>query len=137
VRRRNIQAVPLAVLVALGSAGCGGATPKGRTVTFAGAGSFPPSTIVGNYSVSGCREDAKTLVGDARSYYVHSTTGPGPADLYYYDMRFDLAHFEADGCTSKELGSVVERNLTPRQRAFLLHNVASDLHRAFQAALDS
>jgi len=133
-----MRAAPLlASLIALVCAGCGGAAHKGRTVTFAGAGSFPPSTIVGNYSARGCMDDAKTLVDDARSYYVHSTTGPGPADLYYDDMRFDFARFEADGCTSKELGSAMERGLTPRQRAFLLHNVASDLHRAFQAALDS
>ena len=90
-----MRAAPLlALLSALVCAGCGGAAHKGRTVTFAGAGSFPPSTIVGNYSTRGC-------------------------------------------CTSKELGSAIERGLTPRQRAFLLHNVASDVHRAFQAALDS
>ncbi|MFL5915655.1 MAG: hypothetical protein ACJ752_08475 [Gaiellaceae bacterium] len=82
-------------------------------------------------------DDAKTLVDDAHSYYVHSTSGPGPADLYYDEMRFDFARFDADGCKSKELASAIERGLTPRQRAFLLRNVASDLHRAFQAALNS
>jgi hypothetical protein len=133
-----VRTVPLlALLVALACAGCGGAANKGRTVTFAGAGSFPPSTIVGNYSARGCSEDVKALVDDARSYYVHSTSGPGPADLYYDDLRLDFARFEADGCTSKELGSGMERGLTPRQRAFLLRNVASDLLRAFQTALNS
>ena len=64
---------------------------------------------------------------------VAAALGDGDA----WDMRFDFARFEADACTSKELGSAIERGLTPRQRAFLLHNVASDLHRAIQAALDS
>jgi hypothetical protein len=50
-------------------------------------------------------------------------------------MRRSYAHFEADACTSKELGDAMKRGLTPRQRTFLLRNVASDLHRAFQAAL--
>jgi hypothetical protein len=117
------------------SAGCGSAAHKGRTVTFSGGGAFPPSTIVGTYSAKGCMEDAKIFVGDSRSYYVHSTSGPGPADLYYDDMRLSYAHFEADGCTSKELGDAMERGLTPRQRAFLLDNVASDLRRALAAAL--
>jgi hypothetical protein len=126
----------LALLVALVSAGCGGGrTDRGHTVTFSGGGAFPPSTIVGSYSAKGCREDAKTFVGDSRSYYVHSTSGPGPADLYYDDMRLSYAHFEADGCTSKELGDAMEHGLTPRQRAFLLDNVASDLRRTLSAAL--
>jgi hypothetical protein len=80
-------------------------------------------------------DDARTLVDDARLYYAHSTGAPGPADLYYYDMRFAYAHFEADNCTSKELGGAMKRGLTARQRAFLLHNVASDLYRAFHSAL--
>jgi hypothetical protein len=126
----------LALLAALGCAGCGGAAHKGRTVTFAGAGSFPPATIVGNYSARGCMGDAKTLVDDARSYYMHSTSGPGPADLYYDDMRLSYAHFQADECTSEHLGDAMKRGLTPQQRAFLLDNVANDLRRAFHAALD-
>jgi hypothetical protein len=128
----------LGLLVVLVSAGCGGGTTrKGHTVTFSGGGAFPPSTIVGSYSVQGCLSDARTLVRDSRSYYVHSTSGPGPADLYYDDMRLSYAHFEADGCTSSELGDAMRRGLTPPQRTFLLHNVASDLHRAFQGALSS
>jgi hypothetical protein len=124
------------LLVALVSAGCGGATTQqGHTVTFSGGGAFPPSTIVGSYSAKGCMEDAKTFVGDARSYYVHSTSGPGPADLYYDDMRLSYAHFEADGCTSKELGDAMKRGLTPRQRTFLVDIVASDLRRTLSAAL--
>jgi hypothetical protein len=92
---------------------------------------------VGSYSVRGCTTDARTLVREARSYYVHSTTGPGPADLYYDDMRLDFAHFEADACTSKELGQAIRRGLTARQRAFLLRNLASDLAGAFHAALNT
>jgi hypothetical protein len=122
------------LLVALVAA-CGGGTPRGRTVTFVSAGNFPPETIVGSYSVRRCAADTRTLVHDARLYYVHSTVAPGPADLYYYDMRFAHAHFVADGCTSKELGQALESRLTARQRAFLLHNVAGNLYRAFHAAL--
>ena len=31
--------------------------------------------------------------------YAHSTGLPGPADLYYYDLRESYAHAQADGCT--------------------------------------
>jgi hypothetical protein len=135
---RADRALLLVLLVALVSAGCGGGTPrKGRTVTFTTAGNFPPLTIVGTYSVHGCEADTHTLVGDALLYYRHSNGAPGPADLYYYDLREAYAHFEADGCTSTELGKALKRRLTARQRAFLVHNVASDLHRAFRAALGS
>lgn len=126
------------LLVGLLSAACGGATaPEGRTVTFSSGGNFPPSTIVGKYSVHGCEADTRALVDDALLYYEHSTGAPSPADLYYYDMRFAYAHFQADGCASKELGQALQRRLTPGQRAFLLHNVASDLHHVFRAALDA
>jgi hypothetical protein len=127
------------VLLALIPTACGGAGPSqtGRTVTFASAGAFPPSTIVGTYSVRGCAADARTVVQDARLYYAHSTGAPGPADLYYYDMRFAYAHFQADGCTSRELGEAMKARLTARQRTFLLRNVASNLRRAFDAALAS
>lgn len=133
------QALTPVVLVALVAAGCGGAKAarSGHTVTFKTAGSFPTATIVGRYSVSGCAHDARVIVHDARLYYAHSTTAPGPADLYYYDMRFDFAHFQADDCTSAQLGTALVRGLTPRQRRFLLRNVASNLHRAFTAALDA
>ena len=128
----------LFLLVGLTSAACGGSgTPRGRTVTFVSAGNFPPTTIVGSYSARGCARDTRTLVQDAGLYYAHSTGLPGPADLYYYDMRFHYAHFEADGCTSKQLGEAMKRHLTAPQQAFLLHNVASNLHRAFRAALDA
>lgn len=132
------RALLLGVLVALVSAGCGGSTPrKGRTVIFTTAGNFPPSTIVGNYSVQGCAADTHTVVGDALLYYRHSNGAPGPADLYYYDLRESYAHFEADGCTREELGQALKRRLTAGQRAFLLHNLASDLYHAFHAALDA
>ncbi|HJQ51119.1 MAG TPA: hypothetical protein VJ838_11450 [Gaiellaceae bacterium] len=130
------RALVLGLLVALVSAGCGGAAArKGHTVTFSGGGAFPPSTIIGSSSVGGCMRDAKTLVHDSRDYYLHSTSEPGPADLYYDEMRLDYAHFQADDCTSNELRDAMKRGLTPPQRTFLLHNVASDLHRAFQEAL--
>jgi hypothetical protein len=106
-------------------------------MTFSGGGAFPAATIVGAYSASGCMSDAKTLVHDSRDYYAHSTYAPGPADLYYDEMRLDFAHFQADDCTSKQLGDTMKRGLTPRQRTWLLDNVASDLHRAFRAALDT
>lgn len=126
------------VVVALLAAACGGGTRhEGRTVTFAGAGTFPPTTIVGHYSVRGCATDAHTLVDDGHLFYAHSSGAQGPADLYYFDMRLAYAHFEADGCTSKELGRAMRRGLTARQTAFLLHNLTGDLHRAFQAALDA
>jgi hypothetical protein len=137
MRRPGARLLVPTLLVALVLAACGAGGPshKGRTVTFSSAGAFPPSTIVGTYSVRGCAADARTVVKDARLYYVHSTGAPGPADLYYYDLRFAYAHFQADGCTSTGLGEAMRSGLTARQRAFLLHNVASDLHRAFRAAL--
>ena len=92
---------------------------------------------MGTYSVQGCASDTHTLVSDALLYYKHSTGAPGPADLYYYDLRESYAHFEADACTSEELGQALERRLTARQRTFLLRNVASDLHRVFRSALDA
>jgi hypothetical protein len=135
-RSARVRTLHLIVLVALVCAACGGTTTrKGRTVTFTSGGNFPPSTIVGSYSVRGCAADTKTVVNDARLYYRHSTGAPGPADLYYYDMREAYAHFQADVCTSKQLGEALERGLTARQRTFLLHNVASDLHHALSAAL--
>lgn len=92
---------------------------------------------MGSYSAVGCKTDAATLVRESRSYYVHSTTGPGPADLYYDDMRLDFAHFQADECTGQELGEAMRNGLTPKQQTFLLRNVASDLRRAFRAALQT
>jgi hypothetical protein len=115
---------------------CGGASHKGHTITFSGGGAFPPTTIVGRYSAQGCMVDAKTLVDDARLYYAHSTTLPGPADLYYDDMRLDAAHFEADACTTDELADAT-KSLSARERRFLLHNLGGDLDRVFRAALSS
>lgn len=149
ITRRVMNATGVVVVLAAAAflAGCGsgskavpppdGQSPTGRTVTFVSSGNFPPTTIVGRYSVVGCRDDARTLVHSARLYYAHSTGLPGPADLYYYDMRFSYAHFQADGCTDRELGEAMKAGLTARQRTFLLHNVARDLHLAFRAALDS
>jgi hypothetical protein len=125
----------LLALVVIPLAGCGGAAHRARTITFETAGAFPTATIVGKYSVRGCAKDAREIVHQARLYYLHSTTAPGPADLYFYDMRFAYAHFQADACTSAQLGKALRRGLTPRERAFLLGNVSGDLHRAFAAAL--
>jgi hypothetical protein len=136
MRRRNASLLVLTLLALVTVAcGAGGPSHRGRTITFETAGNFQPSTIVGTYSVRGCASDARTLVHDAQLFYAHSTRLPGPADLYYYDLRFAYAHLEADGCTSQQLGEAMRAGLTPRQRAFLLRNVASDLHRAFRAAL--
>jgi hypothetical protein len=136
MRRRGASLLVL-ILVALVAAACGAGGPshRGRTITFETAGNFQPSTIVGTYSVRGCTSDARTLVHDAQLFYAHSTRLPGPADLYYYDLRFAYAHLQADGCTSSELGEAMKAGLTARQRAFLLHNLPSNLNRAFRAAL--
>ncbi len=138
MKKRSCR-VLLVLLVILVPAACGGGekAPTGRTVVFHDSGAFPPTTIVGTYSAAGCATDSRTLVREARMYYRHSTGAPGPADLYYYDLRFDYAHFQADGCTSTELGEAMTRGLTPRQRRFLLGNVAHDLHSAFRAALNA
>jgi hypothetical protein len=137
MRGRTVHLVVPTLLVALVLAACGAGGPshKGRTVIFSSAGAFPPSTIVGTYSVRGCAADARTVVEDARLYYVHSTGAPGPADLYYYNLRFAYAHFQADGCTSSGLGEAMRSGLTAQQRTYLLHNVASDLRRVFHEAL--
>jgi hypothetical protein len=137
MRSRSAWPFVLIVLVGLACAACGGGGPshKGRTVTFITAGNFPPLKIVGTYSVRGCAHDTRTVAQDAALYYAHSTGLPGPADLYYYDLRFAYAHFQADGCASSELGQRMKRRLTARQRTFLLHNVASNLQQAFRAAL--
>jgi hypothetical protein len=125
----------LFLLLPLVLAACGGATSTGRTVTFETAGAFPPETITGTYSATGCASDARQIAQNARLYYLHSTSAPGPADLYFYDMRFAYAHFDADACTPAQLGAALRRGLTARQRTFLLHNVSSDLRGAFDAAL--
>lgn len=127
----------VALLVGLTCAACGGggASHRAHTVTFVTAGNFPPLTIVGTYSAQGCAADTRTVVHDGALYYAHSTGLPGPADLYYYDLREAYAHFQADGCASSELGQEMKRRLTSKQRTFLLHNVASDLQQALRAAL--
>ena len=120
-------------------AACGGSarTAVTHTVTFATAGAFPTETIVGHYSVRNCTRDAATVVGNAREYYRHSTSGLGPADLYFYDTRFAFAHFTADGCTSLQLGEALEHGLTARQQRFLLANLSSSLAQPFRAALNA
>jgi len=137
--RKLVSGVLSCLLLVLALAACGGAgkTRSGRTVVFHGSGSFPPSTVVGTYSAAGCATDSRTLVRDARLYYRHSTGAPAPADLYYYDMRFAYVHFQADNCTSAELGEAMSRGLTPRQRRYLLGNVAHNLQQAFRAALNA
>jgi len=117
-------------------AGCGGsgASRTGRTVTFSTAGAFPTLTIVGKYSPSGCARDSNVIVQNARFFYEHSTTEPGPADLYYYDMREGYAHFQADECPSKQLGDAMTRGLTARQRRWLLGNLPSTFEQIFRTA---
>jgi uncharacterized membrane protein len=128
----------LILLVGLICAACGsgGTSHRAGTVTFTTAGNFPPLTITGTYSVSGCASDTRTVIRNAALYYAHSTGLPGPADLYYYDLRESYAHFQADGCTSSQLGQEMKGRLSARQRTFLLHNVAGDLQQAFRSALD-
>lgn len=126
------------VLLVVALAACGGGAPSrptGRTVTFATAGAFPTATIVGRYSARGCVHDARIVVSDARAFYRHSTTAPGPADLYFYDMRFDYAHFQADVCTSKQLGDAIARGLTPPERTWLVGHLSGYLLQAVRAAL--
>ena len=119
-------------------AGCGGSASRtGRTVTFTTAGAFPTETIVGHYSVRACASDVGPIVRNARLYYLHSTSAPGPADLYFYDLRFAYAHFEADDCTTAQLGEALSSGLSERERTFLLRNVSGDLERAFRAALNA
>jgi hypothetical protein len=125
----------LAVGLSCAACGSGGTSHRAGTVTFTTAGNFPPLTITGAYSVSGCASDTRTIVRNAALYYAHSTGLPGPADLYYYDLRESYAHFQADGCTASQLGQEMKSRLTAGQRTFLLHNVASDLQQAFRGAL--
>jgi hypothetical protein len=127
----------LLVLLPLALAACGGGARSGRTVTFQTAGTFPPITITGTYTAAGCASDGREIARQAHLYYLHSTTAPGPADLYFYDMRFAYAHFQADDCTSAELGRALERGLTARERTFLLANSSSDLAGPFRAALQA
>jgi len=125
---------PLLVVLAL--AACGGsARTAAHTVTFQTAGAFPTATIVGQYSVRNCTRDAATVADNAGQYYRHTTVGPGPADLYFYNTRFAYAHFTADGCTPPQLGSALERGLTERQRRYLIANLSKNLSVPFQAAL--
>lgn len=132
--RLGLGLLPVFLLVC---AACGDAhtSRTGRTVVFHGAGSFPPTTIVGAYSPRACRADARTVADDARSYYAHTHGAPGPADLYYYELRFAYAHFQADGCASEQLGQALRQGLSEKQRRFLLHNVTAALAQAFQTAL--
>lgn len=132
-----MRALPL-LLLPLALAACGGsARPATHTVTFTTAGAFPTETIVGHYSVRNCTHDAATVVDNARAYYLHSTTGPGPADLYFYDTRFAFAHFTADGCTHVQLGEALEHGLTARERRFVLANLSSSLAQPFREALQA
>jgi hypothetical protein len=125
------------VLAAAGCGGGAGAARTGHTVTFDTAGAFPTATIVGRYSASGCAHDARLFVADAHLFYAHSTTLPGPADLYFYDMRFDYAHFQADDCTSKQLGEAIAQRLSTPQRTWLVGNLSGYLLRAVHAALNA
>lgn len=119
-------------------AGCGGGSAHhAHVVTFTTAGAFPTATIEGVYSVRNCERDTSVIVANARLFYAHSTGGLGPADLYFYDLRFAYAHFDADGCSPGELGGALATRLTQRQRNWLLGNVSSNLETAFRAALNA
>lgn len=119
---------------ALAACGGGGGSHTPHTVTFSTAGAFPTATIVGHYSAAGCARDADVVFRDAKLFYTHSTTAPGPADLYFYDMRFDYAHFEADGCSPAQLGARMAHDLSARQRTWLLANLPSDFQRILATA---
>ena len=128
------------VVIALGAVtalvGCGGASQHGaHVVTFATGGAFPTATITGEYSAKNCARDTRVVSSDARQYYAHITGGLSPADLYYYNLRFAYAHFEADGCSPSELGRALERAFTKPERALLFRNLTSSLAAAFRAAL--
>jgi hypothetical protein len=82
-----------------------------------------------------CERDTNVVIDNSRLFYVHSTGGIPPADLYFYDLRFGYAHFQADGCSPGELGAALASKLTQRQRNFLIHNLSSNLATAFTAAL--
>ncbi|HLX33210.1 MAG TPA: hypothetical protein VKR79_10655 [Gaiellaceae bacterium] len=127
----------LALVLVAAACGSGGSARTGRTVTFETGGNFPTLTIVGTYSVAGCTHDARVIVENAHLYYAHSTGLPGPADLYFYDMREAFAHFQADDCTSKQLGDAVRTGLSSTQRTWLLDNVSRNLYVAFRAALNA
>ena len=130
-----LRRVPL-LLLPLALAACGGsARTPAHTVTFETAGSFPTSTIVGHYSVGNCTRDAATVVDNARDYYRHTTGGLGPADLYFYETRFAFAHFTADGCTTRQLGTALEHGLTAHQQRYLVANLSSNLAQPFRSAL--
>ena len=131
----KILALLAIVLVAAGCGGGSSASPRAHTVTFSTAGAFPTLTIAGKYSPARCRHDSGTIVQNARLFYKHSTTLPGPADLYYYDMREGYAYFQADGCLNAQLGAALTSGLTARQRTWLLANLPADFERIFSAAL--
>jgi hypothetical protein len=135
VRPTSPRGILILAAVAL-LAGCGGSSQHAaHVVTFDTAGAFPTATITGVYSVHNCERDTNTVVENARLFYVHSTGGIGPADLYFYDLRFAYATFQADGCSPGELGDALASKLTQRQRNFLIHNLSSNLATAFGAAL--
>jgi len=130
-------ALALGAVMAL--AGCGSAAlPHGaHVVTFTTAGAFPTATITGEYSLRNCARDTRVVTADAREYYTHIAGGLSPADLYYYNLRFAYATFEADGCTPGQLGRALEHGFTQRERAFLFRNLTSSIETAFRAALRS
>ena len=132
--RRVVIAVALASLLA----GCGARSAhQAHVVTFTTAGAFPTVTIDGVYSVHNCKRDTSNVVANAHLFYDHSTGGLGPADLYFYDLRFAYAHFQADGCSPRELGDALTTLLTQRQRNWLLDNLSSNLATAFRVALNA
>lgn len=132
--RRVVIALALVALLA----GCGaGSAHHAHVVTFATAGAFPTATIDGVYSVHNCKRDTSVVIANAKLFYAHSNGGIGPADLYFYDLRFGYAHFEADGCSPGELGDSLAASLTQRQRNWLLDNLSSNLATAFRVALNA
>ncbi len=138
-RRAVLPTFPKAILTlaAVGLlAGCGGSSQHAaHVVTFKTAGAFPTATIKGVYSVHNCKRDTGVVVENARLFYDHMTGGIAPADLYFYELRFAYAHFQADGCSPGELGDALASRLTQQQRNFLIRNLSSNLATAFSAAL--
>jgi hypothetical protein len=134
MRPACLASICIAALVLAACGGSGGGAHTAHTVTFSTAGAFPTATIVGHYSASGCSRDADVVFHDARLFYTHSTSAPGPADLYFYNMRFAYAHFQADGCSPAQLGDRMTRDLSAAQRTWLLANLPSDFRHIFAVA---
>jgi hypothetical protein len=141
---RDRRLVPLLLLapVFLTFAGCGGAvrtsTHSGRTITVPSYAAFPATTIIGTYSASACRADARSYVRDALLFVEHF--GPQAAysaDTYYIDLRLVFADFQARGCDNKVLGNAIKTRMSSRQRASLISNLPEAMAQAVRDGLKS